>query len=266
MMLEAGLYTKFPRPDAAFGIHDAADVVSGRVAFTSGHALASADSVDLIFHGKGGHGAYPHKTVDPIVIASRFVLAVQTLISREKDPLDPAVISVGSFQAGTKHNIIPEEARLQLTVRSYKDEVRAAILAGIERIAKREAEAAGAPKPAEVRVVESVKSTYNEPALTKRLAGAAARHLGAENVVEKAPVMGAEDFGEFGRAGVPSAIFWVGAVEPAKAAEAAAKGEPLPSLHSPIFAPDRERTIRTGVSMFALAAMELLSTGRTPAP
>jgi amidohydrolase len=261
-MLRDGLFSRFPKPDAAFAIHDSADFPAGIVAYTAGHALASADSVDVTFFGKGGHGAYPHKTVDPIVIASRFVLAVQTLVSRERNPLDPAVVTVGSFHAGSKHNIVPDEAKLQLTVRAYKDEVRRHLLDGIARIAKAEAGAAGAPREPEVRVVESTPSTNNDPALCARLAEALRRTLGAENVVEAPPVMGAEDFSEYGRAGVPAAIFWVGAVEPSRYERAKETGEPLPGLHSPMFAPDRERSIRTAATVVTAAALELLGKPR----
>jgi hippurate hydrolase len=257
-MLKDGLFTRFPKPDFAFAIHDNADAPSGRVLWTSGFALANVDSVDVTIFGKGGHGAYPHKTVDPIVIAARAVVALQTIVGRENDPLDPAVVTVGSFHGGTKHNIIPDEAKLQLTVRSYKDDVRKRLLAAIERIIKSEAAAAGAPKPPEVKVTEGTPATYNDPKLTQRLATALAGTLGKQNVEEMRPVMGGEDFSEYGRAGVPAALFWVGAVDPKKYEAAKAAGTPLPSLHSPLFAPDREQTLRTGVSTMTLAALELL--------
>jgi hippurate hydrolase len=257
-MLEDGLYTKFPKPDFAFAIHDSAQAASGKVEYVPGFALANVDSVDITIYGRGGHGAYPHTTVDPIVIAARTVLALQTIVARENNPLDPAVVTVGSIHGGTKHNVIPDEVRLQLTVRSYKDEVRKHLLEAIARIAKAEAAAAGAPKPPEVKVTDGTPATYNDPALTKRIAGALSRGLGAANVTEGQPVMGGEDFSEFGRAGVPAVILWVGAVEPKKAEAAKAGGPPLPSLHSSEFAPDREPTIRTGVKTVTLAAMELL--------
>ncbi|MBC8647461.1 MAG: amidohydrolase, partial [Thermoanaerobaculia bacterium] len=240
-MLKDGLFTRFPKPDFAFAIHDNADAPSGKVVWTSGFALANVDAVDVTIFGKGGHGAYPHKTVDPIVIAARAVVALQTIVGRENDPLDPAVVTVGSFHGGTKHNIIPDEVKLQLTVRSYKDDVRKRLLAAIERIIQAEAAAAGAPKPPEIKVSEGTPATYNDPALTKRLASVLAGALGKQNIEEVRPVMGGEDFSEYGRAGVPAAIFWVGAVEPKKYEAAKAAGTALPSLHSPLFAPDRER-------------------------
>jgi hippurate hydrolase len=217
------------------------------------------DSVDLTIFGKGGHGAYPHTTVDPIVIAARTVVALQTIVGRENNPLDPAVVTVGSIHAGTKHNIIPDEAKLQLTVRSYKEDVRKRLLSAIERIAKAEAVAAGAPKPPEVSVTEGTPATYNDPALTKRIAGSLSKAFGGSRLQETEPVMGGEDFAEYGRAGVPSVIFWVGAVAPEKFEAAKKAGTALPSLHSPLFAPDREATLKTGVSALTVAAFELLA-------
>ncbi len=257
-MLDDGLFEKIPRPDFAFAIHDSADLPSGAVGYSPGYALASADSVDVVVHGKGGHGAYPHKTVDPVLVASRIVVALQAIVARETNPLDPAVVTVGSFHAGTKHNIVPDEARLELTVRAYRKEVRDAVIAAIERIARGEAAAARAPKEPVVTVVESTPSTHNDPALTRRVAAAVAAALGAENVSEVPPVMGAEDFSEYGLAGVPATIFWVGAVAPERLAESKRTGETLPSLHSPLFAPDRERTLKTGVATVTTAALELL--------
>ena len=257
-MLEAGLFERFPKPDFAVAIHDSADLPAGQVGAVSGYALANVDSVDITIHGKGGHGAYPHKTVDPVLIAARTVVALQSIVARENNPLDPAVVTVGSIHGGTKHNIIPDQVRLQLTVRSYKDDVRARLLAAIERIARAEAEAAGAPRPPEVMVSESTPATYNDPELTRRVTAAVAAALGKDRVVDVPPVMGAEDFSEFGRAGVPAVLLWVGAVEPETHRAANAEGRTLPSLHSPLFAPDRERTLRTAVATETAAALELL--------
>jgi len=258
-MIEEGLFTKFPKPDFAIAIHDSASAAAGKVEYVPGFSFANVDSVDITIYGRGGHGAYPHKTVDPIVIAARTILALQTIVGRENNPLDPAVVTVGSIHGGTKHNVIPDEVKLQLTVRSYKDEVRKHLLEAIARIAKAEAEAAMAPKPPEVKVTDGTPATYNDPALTKRIAGALQRGLGAANVSEGLPVMAGEDFSEYGRAGVPATVVWVGAVDPKKFDAAKAGGPPLPSLHSSEFAPDREPTIRTGVKTVTLAAMELLA-------
>ncbi|HZH14467.1 MAG TPA: amidohydrolase [Archangium sp.] len=257
-MLEDGLYKRFPKPDFAVALHNSAAAVAGSIEYVAGYALANVDSVDITLHGKGGHGAYPHTTVDPIVLAARTILSLQTLVSREKSPLEPAVVTVGSIHGGTKHNIIPDEVKLQLTVRSYKPEVRKQLLAGIERVVNAEATAAGAPRKPEVTVSEGTPATYNDPELTKRLVGAITRVLGKENLREAQPVMGGEDFSEYGLAGVPAVMLWLGTVEPKRHAEAKAAGETLPSLHSPLFAPDRERTLRTGVTTLTTSALELL--------
>jgi hippurate hydrolase len=256
-MLKDGLYSRFPKPDFAIGLHDKADGAVGTIHYTPGFALANVDSVDITFFGKGGHGAYPHTTVDPIVIASRFVVAVQTLVARENNPVDPAVVTVGSFHAGTKHNIIPDDARLQLTVRSYKDEVRKALVDGITRLAKAEAAAARAPKEPEVKVTEGTPATYNDPKLVSRVVPALRRALGEQAVVEAPPVMGGEDFSEYGRAGVPAFLWWVGAVDPAKVDAAKKEGTTLPSLHSPLFAP-HPSALKTGAASLTAAALELL--------
>ncbi len=261
-MLADGLFERFPRPDYALALHASASQPAGVVAFTSGPAFASVDSVDIVIHGAGGHGAYPHTTVDPIVIAARTIVALQTIVAREVNPLDPAVVTVGSIHAGAKHNVIPDEARLQLTVRAYKPEVRRQLLDAIRRIAISEAAAAGAPRPAEVTVSEGTPPVVNDPELTQRLAGALRVRLGAERVLEQDPVMAGEDFSRYGLAGVPAFIFWVGAVEPERHRAAGETGAALPSLHSPLFAPEREPTLRTAVLAEVAAVLELL--GRKP--
>jgi amidohydrolase len=258
-MIAAGLFKRFPKPDFTICVHDKAELAAGKVGLTRGYALANVDSVDLTIFGKGGHGAMPQATVDPIVIAARTVLALQTLISRENSPLDPAVVTVGSIHGGTKHNIIPDEVHLQLTVRSYKPEVRKHLLDGIGRIARAEAMAAGAPKEPALLISESSDATYNDPKLIDRLAAPLGAQLGVANVVDVDPIMGAEDFGEFGKAaGVPSALIHIGAADPSRLAQAQAAHESLPPLHSSQFAPDRERTLRTGVTTLVVATLELL--------
>jgi hippurate hydrolase len=257
-MIRDGLFTRFPRPDFAIGLHDDAKQPAGKISWVAGYAGANVDSVDVTIFGHGGHGAYPQTTVDPVVIAAETVVALQTLVSRENNPFDPAVITVGSIHAGTKHNIIPDEAKLQLTVRSYKEDVRKKLLAGIERIAKAEAEAAGAPRPPRVEVTEGTPALYNDPALTQRIVGVFERTFGKENVVPDTPVMGGEDFSEFGRAGIPVLQYNLGAVEPEKWAAAQKTRAPLPSLHSSEWAPNRPITLRWGVASLTVAAMELL--------
>jgi hippurate hydrolase len=256
-MIESGLFERFPKPEFAFAIHASAELPAGTVGFTPGYALASADSVDVLFRGRGGHGAYPHRTVDPIVLAAKFIVSLQSVVSREVSPLEAAVVTVGSIHGGTKHNIVPDEVKLELTVRAHAEEVRAHLLEAIRRIARAEAQAARASEP-EVSVRESTPATFNDPALTRRLASAIAELLGEENVRQVEPVMGAEDFSEYGRAGPKAAIFWVGTVDPALYERAMRERLPLPSLHSPLFAPDRERALRTAVAAFTAAALELL--------
>ena len=258
-MLEDGLFTRFPKPDAVIALHDIPSLPSGSVGYTSGPALSSADSVDLTIFGRGAHGAHPEASVDPIVIAARTILTLQTLVSRENNPLDPAIVTVGSIHGGTKHNIIPDEVRLQLTVRAFREEVRQRLLAGIARIAKAEAEAAGAPKPPEMKIVDvSSAVTVNDPALTERVAASLRRELGDGKVSAVPPETASEDFSEFGRAGVPSVIYRLGATEPAVWEAANRSGTPLPSLHSPFFAPDRRATITTGIRSEVAVLLDLL--------
>lgn len=262
-MLADGLYTRFPKPDFAIAMHDAADLEAGKVGYCPGYALASSTSVDIVIRGVSGHGSRPEATKDPIVIASQTILALQTIISRENSPLDPAVVTVGSIHGGTKRNIIPEEVTLLLTIRTYKEEVRQRILASVERIAKGVALAAGVPED-RAPVVKVMKNeiapvTYNDPVLTERLAAAMGRTIGKDNVVKVAPVMGSEDFGHFSLdQKIPAVMFWLGAIDPVKVEAARKSGKPLPSLHSSLFAPLPEPTLRTGVKAMTTAALELM--------
>ena len=258
-MLKDGLFTRFPKPDYAISLHDTADLPAGKLGFTPGYALANSDSVDVTIFGKGGHGSAPQVAVDPIVISARTILAWQTIVSREINPQDPAVITVGSIHGGTKHNIIPDEVRLQLTVRSYKDEVRQHLIDSIERVAKGEATSAGAPKPPLVQVTESVKAVYNDPALTQKIADVLRQDFGADNVVQEPAAMASDDFAEYGRAGVPALQFSLGAVDPQEFEKAKASGTKLPGPHSPFFAPDREPSLRTGIKAETAAVLDLLA-------
>lgn len=257
-MIKDGLLTRFPRPDFAVAVHDDPLYPSGRVAHRPGFLMANVSTVEVVIHGKGGHGAKPHETVDPVVIAARTVVALQTLVSREVNPLDPAVVTVGSIHGGTKSNIVPDEVKLQLTVRSFRDEVQRHLLDGIARVARAEAAAAGAPKEPTVTVTESAQATWNDPALDARLAAALSHTLGRENVVDAEQQMVAEDFSELGRAGIPAVQLKLGAAEPKALAKATAEGRTLPGLHSSAFAPDREPTLRTGVTVLTVSALELL--------
>lgn len=262
-MIADGLFERFPQPDYNLALHVSAGAPSGQVAYSSGYALANVDSVDITVKGVGGHGAYPHTTKDPVVVGAAIVTAVQTLVSRNLNPQTPAVVTVGSFQAGAKHNIISDEAKLLLTVRSYDDETRAMLLDGIERIAKAQALAFGAPEPEIFIEPDFTPSTYNDPDLAATAAQAIGAAIGTENVNQVQPVMGGEDFSQYGRtdAKIPSLIFWVGAVHPDKWAAAQDSELALPSLHSPFFAPDYEPTIETGVTSMTATALALFKQG-----
>jgi hippurate hydrolase len=226
------------------------------------HDLGLRDIVDLVIYGKGGHGAHPNVTVDPIVIAAKVVVSLQTLVSRENDPFDPAVITVGSIHGGTKHNIIPDEVRLQLTVRAYKPEVRKRLLDGIERIARAEAAAANAPKAPEMSIANSAPVTANDAALATRVAAALRKRLGDARVREAIPITASEDLSRYAEAGVPILMIWVGAMSPSTLERAQREGTTLPGLHTAQFAPDAEPTIMTGVDTLVGAAMEVLGKAR----
>jgi amidohydrolase len=260
LMLEAGLFKKFPKPDYALALHCAANLPHGSVAYTEGLAMANVDSVDIVVHGKSGHGAAPHTTIDPIVLAARIVLDLQTLVSRETNPTDPAVVTVGSIHGGSKHNIIPNDVHMQLTVRSTKDSVRQHLLDGIKRIAEAAAKGAGAPPPdVTIRPEEFTPALFNDPKLTRKTVVLFKDVLGSDKVIARPPMMGGEDFSRYGRARVPICLFWLGTIDPKRVAEAeSAKGKPLPSLHSDRFAPVPEPTIKTGVLTMSLAVLNLL--------
>jgi len=263
-MLEDGLYTRFPKPDYALAFHDAAQFPAGMIGYSPGYALANVDSVDITVKGVGGHGAYPHTAKDPIVIGAQIVNQLQTLVSRESSPLDPAVVTVGSFHAGAKHNIISDEAKLQLTVRSYSDESRKLLLDGIERISTGVAMAAGVPEDRMPTVTVAdpyTPSTFNTPDFTESVMAGFRERFGDDRVMQVPSVMGGEDFGQFLRAdpdGVKSLIFWVGGVPMDQFERAQAGEEQLPSLHSPFWAPDAEKVIATGAEGLASAALDLM--------
>jgi hippurate hydrolase len=263
-MLNDGLYTRFGKPDFALGLHDDAEIAAGKIGVTEGYCYANVDSVDVTVRGMGGHGAYPHKTKDPIVLAAEMINAWQTIASRENNPLDPIVVTVGSIHGGTKHNIISDEVKMQLSVRSYEKEVRDRVLAAIDRIAKGIAMAAGIPADrapiVQVAQDQFTPATYNNPALTKRVTATLKAAIGADNVIDKKATMGGEDFSEYSLPdhSIPAFMFNVGAVDPAKVAESKKTGAPLPSLHSSKFAPVPEPTIRTGLIGMTSAVLELM--------
>jgi amidohydrolase len=266
-MLDDGLYTRFPKPQYVLAFHDAAALPAGQIGITPGYALANVDSVDITVKGVGGHGAYPHTTKDPIVLASRIVTALQTLVARENNPLDPAVVTVGSFQGGAKHNIISDEAKLQLTVRSYKPEVRKLLLDGIQRIVRGEAIAAGMPEDrmpvVTIREQEYTPATFNTEKFSSRALALFQQHFGPERAVSTPAVMGGEDFSRFWLAdkSIESLIFWVGGTPRAKWDAVGGDTLKLPSLHSPFWAPEAEAVIATATEAMTLAALDVLKKG-----
>lgn len=261
-MLKDGLYSKFPKPDYCLGLHDNAGLETGKVGYGDGYIFAGVDTVDITIRGAGGHGAYPHLTKDPVVMAAETVLALQTIVSREVPPTESAVVTVGSIHGGTKHNIIPDEVHLQLTVRTYKKEVRDLVLNSIQRITKGISEAGGGKEPViDLHPDAYVPAVYNNPDLVKKTVPAFIATLGKDNVIPIPPVMGGEDFSWYSLAdlSVPSFQFWIGAVDPAKVAESKKTGQPLPSLHSSLFAPVPEPTIKTGIKAMTAAVLNLLN-------
>lgn len=262
-MIKDGLFERFGKPDYVLALHVSANHPAGTVAYASGWALANVDSVDVTIHGRGGHGSRPHETIDPIVMAAHVITALQTIVSRRINAQEAAVITVGSVHAGSKHNIIPDTAKLQITVRSYTEEVRQTLLAGIKQVTVNTCRALGAEKDPDViiREHEFTPATYNDPALSEAGAEIIRKTIGFERVSTTEPVMAAEDFSEYARAlKVPSFLFWLGSV-PEDRYEASLRegGEPLPSLHSSKFYPDPEPTAATGVRSMTSLALSLLS-------
>jgi len=260
-MLADGLFTRFPKPDVGVAVHTTNNLPAGKVGIAPEYALSNADTVNVTIYGRGGHGARPETTVDPIVIAARTVLALQTIVSREIKPGDPAVITVGYIQGGTKNNIIPDEVHLGLTVRSFTPAVRKHLLAAISRVVKAEAEAANAPKPPLVQVTESTDALYNDPKLADRLGQVLSQALGAGNFEKSPPEMVSEDFSAYVEAGVPSFYFRLGVADPAKFKEAEASGAPLPSNHSPFFLPDAEPSLKTAIVAEVAVLRDLMGKG-----
>ena len=258
MMLDDGLLTRFPRPNLAVAMHLGNLLPAGKVGIVPGIYNTNADSLRITIYGKGGHGAAPETTVDPIVIAARTILALQTITSREVKPGEMAVVTVGYIQAGTKNNIIPDQAELGLTVRTRNADVRKQVLAAIARITKAEAEAAGAPRAPLLDHYEGTDLVYNDPALAQRLRGALEAALGKDNVVMEEPITASEDFSYYVEQGIPGFYFSLGGAEPEKFAEAKAAGTTLPSNHSPLFAPDVEPALRTGIAAEVAVLRNLL--------
>jgi amidohydrolase len=258
-MIEDGLFTRFPKPDVAVALHVGNQLPAGMASITPGIYNSNADSVRITIYGKGGHGAAPNTTVDPVVIAARTILALQTIVSREVKPGEMAVVTVGYVHAGTKNNIIPDQAELGLTVRTFKQEVRKQVLAAIDRIAKGEAAAAGAPREPSVERYEGTSSVYNDPALAERLRAPLEAALGKSNVVTAAPITPSEDFAYFVDQGIPGFYFNLGGADPEKFRQAKAEGTELPSNHSPFFAPDVDPALHAGIKAEVAVLRNLLN-------
>jgi hippurate hydrolase len=256
-MLNAGLFTTIKKPDYAMALHCDSRTPTGKVAYRAGYALANVDSVDITLRGRGGHGAYPHTTIDPIVLAAKLILDLQTIVSREVKPTESCVITVGSIHSGTKHNIISDTCHLELTVRSYTHEVRKQLLEGIKRKANAVAAGANAPEPT-VTVSEGTPAMFNDEELVARVLPTLQKTVGKEHVVPAEPSMGGEDFSEYGRAGVPSFMFWLGSVDEKRLASYKRLNQEPPSLHSPVFYPDAEPALTTGVTAMTAVVLDLL--------
>lgn len=263
-MIKDGLLTRFPKPDYTLAFHDSAELASGVVGVKAGFALANADSVDITVKGLGGHGAYPHTTKDPIVLASAIVMRLQTLVSRESNPFEASVVTVGAFHGGAKHNIISDEVKLQLTVRSYSDSSRKLLLDGINRIARAEAMASGLPEDRMpvIKIAEPyARATWNTPELAERMRAVLTKRFGADRVANPQPSMAGEDFSEIARAAGPntqSLILWIGGRSAAEMEAAAKEGKQLPGLHSPFWAPEADKVIAAGTEALVASTLELM--------
>jgi hippurate hydrolase len=256
-MLDDGLYSRFPKPDFALALHCAATEPVGNVFYRPGPLLASSTSLTVTIRGKGGHGAWPNKTIDPIVLAALAVIDFQTIVSREVEPFQPAVVTVGSIHGGTKHNIISDEVKLQLTLRAFSEQVRLQLVEGVERRVKALAEAHKAPAPT-VEIEEFTPATINRPELVERVVPFLKKALGDEHVRLTDPVMGAEDFSLYAEGNVPIMMFWLGTITPERIAEAKGKGTNLPVLHSALYRPEPAASITTGIKAMTNAVVGLL--------
>ena len=262
-MIDDGLFDRFPKPDVIFGQH-VMPAPAGRIGYRAGTTQAAADSLEVRLFGRGAHGSMPESSVDPVVMAAATVLRLQTIVSRETAASDAAVVTVGALQAGTKDNVIPNDALLKINVRSFDEAVRSHVLDAIARIVNAEAVASGAPRPPEISTTEHYPLTVNDPDRTRRVAAALRGHFGDDRVRQlAAPVSASEDFGSFGTEwGVPSVFWYVGGTDPAvyEAAERAGRvAEDVPTNHNPAFAPVLHPTIETGVEAIVTAALDALA-------
>lgn len=260
-MLNDGLYKRFPKPDYCLALHCDSSLQVGQINFTEGLAMANVDTMDITVKGKGGHGAAPHTTVDPILLSAKIIMDLQTIISRERNPVDPAVITVGSIHGGTKHNIIPNEVKLQLTIRTTNDATRKHVLEAIERIVKAAAMGARAPDPEITLAAEEfTPRLVNEKNLTRKTIGLFKELLGEGNVHERPAMMGGEDFSRYGRDGeIPIFMYFLGTISEDRVREANRMGgKPLPSMHADGYFPAPEPSVRTGVKTLSMAVLNLI--------
>lgn len=260
-MLKDGLFTRFPKPDYALSMHDEGTLPAGHVGYRAGPFRASADTVTITIHGQGGHGATPHETRDPVVMSARIVMALQTLVSRENNPADPVVITVGSINGGTQANVVPDQVKLMLTVRTFRPEVRQRVLASIAREVKGEAIAAGAPKEPTIDIKPGPFPVFNDPELTARAVAAIKGAIGEQNISEMPAKMTSEDFAHYGQAGVKAILLHVGAVEPGKLAAARQAGKYPPGTHSPQWAPDFKPTVTSFIAAETAVLLDLMKPG-----
>jgi amidohydrolase len=258
-MLKDGLFERFPRPDYVLGMHDDDTMPAGTIGFHAGPFRAMSVSPTVTLHGRGGHGAMPYNTIDPVVMAARTVMALQTIVSRESNPMDPVVLTIGSIHGGTQANVIPDEVTLELNIRTYTDDEQKRVLAAVARIIKAEAAASGAPREPSMTVPESGHVVVNDPALTRRVAAALQKALGSDRVIEMPAKMTSEDFAEYGRAGVPSLLLHIGAVSPVKLAESRRTRIPVPAPHSPEWLPDLEPTVKAAIRGETVALLDLFN-------
>jgi hippurate hydrolase len=258
-MLKDGLFSRFPKPDYAIALHDDDTMPAGTIGYHAGPFRAISISPTLTMYGRGGHGAMPFNTIDPVVLAARTVMALQTIVSRENDPMDPIVLTIGSIHGGTQANVIPDEVTLGLNIRTYSDETQKRVLAAVMRIARAEAAAAGAPREPAITMPESGHVVVNDPALTRRVAAALQKSMGPQQVIEMPAKMTSEDFAEYGRAGVPALLLHIGAVSPAKLAESKRTGIPVPAPHSPEWLPDLEPTLKAAIRGETVALLDLFN-------
>lgn len=256
-MLADGLFSRFPKPNFALALHVDPQLAAGTIGYRTGYALANVDSVDITMLGRGGHGAYPHATIDPIVQAAQVVMALQTIVSREIKPIEPAVVTVGSIHGGTKHNVIGDKCHLEITVRSYSDKVRKHIHTAIRRKAKAVAIGADAPEPI-VDILVGTPSLWNDEDLASRLLPALRILLGSEHITESEPSMGGEDFSRYGKVGVPILMMRLGSIRSDRLQRYKQLGQQPPSLHSARYYPDIAETLRTSVAVTATSVLELL--------